>query len=801
LTRDVIIHDIRGRRTCTDADFPLRIGSGSQADIRLPDMETSATFAFIARSESHVFVQPADDAPPVLHNDQILSDSRWLEHGDVLRVAGSVVRYEAGATSITFMVDVEVVAPPVQPPKEPPPAPVSGGSQGAAARSPAGRRSRRRRIVAGVAFCLFLMLALAAGFVFLATPVSVQVTPAPDHLTIDGTLPGFEVGGRLLLIPGNYRVRADKAGYQALDTNVAIAATGQQTLEFALEKLPGRLTFVIRPEIDAAVSMDGASFGSTPLEDVEVSPGEHRFTVEADRYVSATLDVDVRGLGESQTVDVTLSPLWAVVSIDSRPAGAKVRLDGDVIGETPLAAEILEGSYDLALEREGFDTVSTRLRVIANQPLALPEFTLVESDGLLSVESKPTGATVTVAGVFRGRTPVELSLAPRIHHALKISKAGYESIERRVEVDPASTEKLALTLAPRYGSVFITSFPVDAVLYVDGRRHGPATGRIELTTRAHRLEIRKPGYESFTTTLTPRAGISQEISVTLMTVAQAKAAARKPEIETAEGQVLKLVQPSRFRMGASRREPGRRANESQRLVEITRPFYLGVKEVSNAEFRRFKSDHGSGAVRGKSLNNPAQPVVEVTWDDAVRYLNWLSAKDSLPPAYRKSGESFVPVDPPNTGYRLPTEAEWALAARFSGRKEAHKYPWGDAFPPTGSAGNYADSSAGTLLANTLSNYGDGYSVSAPVGSFAPTGAGFFDLGGNVAEWCQDFYAVYPNTANTVVTDPSGPATGRHHVVRGSSWRHAGISELRLSYRDYSEKARSDLGFRIARYAD
>ena len=159
------------------------------------------------------------------------------------------------------------------------------------------------------------------------------------------------------------------------------------------------------------------------------------------------------------------------------------------------------------------------------------------------------------------------------------------------------------------------------------------------------------------------------------------------------------------------------------------------------------------------------------------------------------------MQPPTTGYRLPSEAEWAYAARYAGESKARKYPWGNTFPPTGSAGNYADSSASTLLPNTLSDYGDGYLVSAPPGSFAPSRAGFFDMGGNVAEWCQDFFAVYPNAENTVVMDPAGPATGRHHVVRGSSWRNASISELRLSYRDYSEKARSDLGFRIARYAD
>lgn len=803
MSRDVIIHDIRGRRTCTDADFPLRIGGGSGADIRLPDTHPDATFAFVARSESHLFVQPADDALTVFHNEQILTASQWLEHGDVLRVAHTTVRFEAGATSIRFLVDSEVAEPVVQPPSAlpPTPSPGSGAAPGSGPVSSRAQRRARRRSVTWVALSLFLALILVAGFVFFATPVSVQVTPTPERLSIDGILPGVEVGDRLLLLPGSYRVQASKTGYRALDARVEITASGQQTLAFTLEKLPGIVAFAIRPEVAATVSLDGALLGTTPLGELEIPPGRHRLEVQADRYAPASVDVEVRGLGERQRIDVQLSPLWADVSIGSRPPGARVLLDGAFIGETPLEAEIMEGTHELRLERSGFDSVSTTLRVVADQAQQLPEFTLVESDGVLRVDSDPSGATVTVAGVFGGRTPVELSLAPRTNHTLRISKAGFETAEQQVSVQPASSGELAVTLVPRYGTVFITSTPVDAVLFVDGRRHGPATGRIELTTRPHRLEIRKPGYQDFTTTLTPRAGVNQALSVTLLTLAEAKVAARKPHMTTAEGQVMKLVEPARFEMGASRREPGRRANESQRLVEITRPYYLGVKEVSNAEYRRFKPDHVSGAVGGNSLDEPNQPVAQVTWEDAVRYLNWLSARESLAPAYRAQGDSFVPVEPPTNGYRLPTEAEWAYAARYTGRDEARKYSWGDAFPPTGSAGNYADRSTSTLLANVLDDYLDGYRVAAPVGSFPPSASGFFDFGGNVAEWCQDFYAVYPNAAGTLVKDPSGPATGRHHVVRGSSWRHASISELRLSYRDYSDKARTDLGFRIARYAD
>lgn len=798
MTRDIIIHDVRGRRTCTDADFPLAIGGGPHADIRLPGAESATAFAFVARSDAHIFIQPADQAPPVFHNEQLLSESRWLAHGDVLRIADSTVRFEAGATSITFMVDVEVVPPAVEPPKGPPPpsSPLAGSGKSAPA-SP----TRRRRMVRGIVLSLFAALLLIAGFVFLATPVSVRVTPTPDELSVDGILPGFTVGERLLLLPGTYRVRAGKAGYRPLDARVDVAAGGPQTLDFTLDKLPGIVDFRIRPDVPAAISVDGVSLGSTPLGKVEISPGAHDITVQADRYVPASRRVDVRGLGEAQSVEVTLTPLWAEVSISSRPAGARVVLDGAAIGDTPLRAEILEGTYQLLLERDGFDTIRTTLQVVANQSQTLPEFELVESDGLLSIETTPPGATVTVAGQFRGRTPLELSLAPREHHALKISKAGFEIVERQIALAPAASETLTLSLSPLYGNVFITSLPVDAQLYVDGRLHGPATGRVRLTTTAHHLEVRKAGYESFTTTVTPRAGISQKISVSLKTIAEAKAAARRPLITTYEGQTMRLLEPTRFAMGASRREPGRRSNESQRLIQLTRPYYLSVNEVSNAEYRRFASAHVSGAVRGLSLDGPKQPVVQVSWEDAVRYLNWLSARDSLPPAYRQAGESFVPVQPPNTGYRLPTEAEWAYAARYASAPQAQKYPWGASYPPSGSAGNFADSSASSLLPNTLSGYGDGYPVSSPVGSFAPTGPGFFDLGGNVAEWCQDFYAVYPNAATALVTDPIGPPTGRHHVVRGSSWRHSSVSELRSSYRDYSDKARDDLGFRFARYAD
>jgi formylglycine-generating enzyme required for sulfatase activity len=223
--------------------------------------------------------------------------------------------------------------------------------------------------------------------------------------------------------------------------------------------------------------------------------------------------------------------------------------------------------------------------------------------------------------------------------------------------------------------------------------------------------------------------------------------------------------------------------------------------VSNAEFRRFDSKHRSGTAEGVSLDGDRQPVVNVSWDDAARYCNWLSEQDKLNPAYGEKDGRMEALASATNGYRLPTEAEWVYAARVAGRSAAARYPWGEGYPPNAVTGNFADAQIADTLANVVKGYNDGYRGSAPVGSFSAQPEGFHDLGGNVAEWTNDFYAVYPGQSERLVTDPAGPAVGDHHVVRGSSWRDGSITELRLSYRDYSRAPRDNLGFRIARYAD
>jgi formylglycine-generating enzyme required for sulfatase activity len=212
----------------------------------------------------------------------------------------------------------------------------------------------------------------------------------------------------------------------------------------------------------------------------------------------------------------------------------------------------------------------------------------------------------------------------------------------------------------------------------------------------------------------------------------------------------------------------------------------------------FQPSHDSGQIQGNSLNREHQPAVQVSWQQAAQFCNWLSRREQLPPFYREKNGIVTGFDPSATGYRLPSEAEWAWAARVQG-EVLLKFPWGDQFPPTKPLANYADNTSAHVTGRILNGYTDGHVVSAAVASYPANHKGIYDLGGNVAEWVHDVYSI-PQANAARAVDPLGPQSGDNFVIRGASWAQSKLSELRLSHRDYGQAGRDDVGFRLARYA-
>jgi len=150
------------------------------------------------------------------------------------------------------------------------------------------------------------------------------------------------------------------------------------------------------------------------------------------------------------------------------------------------------------------------------------------------------------------------------------------------------------------------------------------------------------------------------------------------------------------------------------------------------------------------------PVVMVSWEDAKAFCAWLSRKE-------------------DKTYRLPTDAEWSVAVGLTGEsggtpseksmKIKDVYPWGNQWPPPSGTGNYADASCNLKHSGwtTIEGYDDGYAETSPVGSFAANKYGLYDMGGNVWQWCEDWY----------------DGDQKYRVLRGASW-YSSVSGRLLS---------------------
>jgi formylglycine-generating enzyme required for sulfatase activity len=811
---DLRLHEPLGITPLAAGDFPLGFG-GAGARVRLPGVADGVIVATLERRDGRFVLVPG--ALEVRLGGAVLSAPTVLAEGEVASLAGAALVLErdadgrrlrvahvalpadtlppvghAASAAAALTVDADggdryaVEAVDYAPPPPPPP------------RRVAAALPRRRHLL----FATLAVVVLGVfAFLLRAGTVVVRTVPGVESasLALDGTRFELALGDKLIALPGDYVLELAADGYRPVRQPLSVSGASGQEVVVPLERLPGRVRFVVAGT-RGTLSVDGVERGAVPGV-YELPAGRRQLAISAARYLPYRAALDVKGGGAEQTLQVVLAPDFARVSFQSEPAGAVVRVDGRELGRTPLAVDVDAGRRAITLAHPDFRPWEAPLTVRAGQPVTVGPVRLGLPDGAIVLRTTPAGADVSVAGRYRGRTPLTLPLAADSPHELVLNKAGYAPATRTVQVAARERRTLDVALAAVFGEVVVRGEPADAELVVDGIARGRAAQTLKLPAAPHAIEVRKAGYEPHRVSVVPREGLAQVVDFNLVKSSEAASARLAARVTTSLGGELRLVKGGRFTMGSPRREPGRRSNEAQREVELRRPFYIGLREVTNREFRAFRKEHASGIYKEETLDLDRQPVSSVSWNDAVLFCNWLSQKDGLPPAYAEKDGRMVLTQPVTTGYRLPTEAEWEYAARFDGGAATLRYPWGNELPVKPRSGNYADKTAQFLATTILPDYDDGARVAASVGSYAPNALGLYDMGGNAMEWTHDWYSIFVGGAGAVAIDPLGPAEGNARVLRGSSWLTARIADLRLPWREAGGGARPDLGFRLARYAE
>jgi hypothetical protein len=462
--------------------------------------------------------------------------------------------------------------------------------------------------------------------------------------------------------------------------------------------------------------------------------------------------------------------------VTSVPPGAEVEVGGQPSGRSPLTLPDLRvGSCPVVLRLEGYEEQRLEAEV-KEGAVAEIGVALVRSTGGARIESDPPGLAFELEGggaTRRGTTPATLEGLPTGGYALTAHREGWPDQGQAVAV--ARNQISSARVAFAGGALDITSAPAGAEVWEGGRKLGSTPLRIDgLAPGARDLELRLPGFSALRQRADVRPGAAVRVAATL----------------------LPLPGP----------QPGAPWENSLGMKFVPVPgtaVLFSVWDTRVKDFEAFVRATGRDATadmytlrpngwkpRGDTWRNPGfaqgptHPVCGVSWDDAKAFCAWLTAKER---AEARLG--------PAQEYRLPTDAEWSVAVgldegpggtpREKSGRVADVYPWGAQWPPPKGAGNYAGSEARDAnwpeSAGVIEGYDDGYARTSPVGSFAANRFGLYDMGGNVWQWCEDWFD----------TDRS------FRVLRGASFSDQGSGDLLSSTRfNFGPGVRYDVvGFR------
>ena len=660
------------------------------------------------------------------------------------------------------------------------------------------KRSSRAETVFGALAGIFL-LAVVLPLVYFSHTVSFRIAPqlAADNAVVSvaaGT--GLVIFDTAYIFGGRAALGFASPGFISRTVEIDFEKDAQR-LVVEMQEAPARVVITTAPSLAQTRWHVNGVYVITAEEFAgEFEPGAVRIEAHNKFYRPEILQLEMQ-IGDNLTHHLNLTPVIGVIDIRSEPAGAAVVINDEEKGLTPLqVAAVPGGLHRVRIMLDGYEDVEEEIAVTNTLSEFKRDYRLKRKQTAVHIKATPAGGVLSIDGVAVAIAP-KLSLSAGAKHTLQYDKPGYLPQSREVFLKAHEQAEIVFALKKEIGEVVIRSTP-PADLRINGKEMGVTPQTLRLQALRQKITLERTGYRTVELVVTPSAAAPLLVDEQLQTELAARLSKATPLLTAAAGVTMKFFYPrtqtsGRFTMGAPVGEPARRANEFQREVDLTRAFYVGTTEITEAQFAQYqpaKSVQGSGK---------KHPVRNVSWQAAAGFCNWMSAQDGLQPAYRLVDGQLRGFDSTADGYRLLSEAEWEWLARVVGRSGAARFVWGEATTIPANSGNFADESAKGSVSKYIPRYNDGFAGVAPVASFVADAAGLYDMAGNVSEWVHDVYDLQPPKPGRVEVNPFGGRGGDGRVVKGASFRSASITGLRSSFREGLLRTRDDVGFRVARY--
>ncbi|MGQ8364513.1 SUMF1/EgtB/PvdO family nonheme iron enzyme [Glaciecola sp. 1036] len=512
--------------------------------------------------------------------------------------------------------------------------------------------------------------------------------------------------------------------------------------------------------------------------------GSHKLRLENPYYQPFEQQLELQR-GEKHYLTPNLSLVQGEISLDAVPEGATVELNEQQY-PLPLTQAISGGKYQVKISKQGFKPIQDNIEISWQYPNQTRRYQLEPADAILQLSTKPSGGVLLVNGIQKSTNTITIPANTQIN--LQYSKPGYFTFNQSYRLTPGQQKEIDISLKEAIGKLNITSNVV-AEVSIDGNVRGTTPLELSLPAVDYQIQLRKQGYRSISESVEVSANKTTNHRFNLITEYAARRAEGRPTAISQLGISMLRFRGEPYVMGSQPNTPGRRRNEHPVQVKLSKPFWVSTHEITEQQY---------GAFNGNKLSSQ-KPQTNVSWIDAVKFTNWLSQQEGLPPFYVIRGNQVVAVNSEASGYRLPTEAEWEWLASKAQRSVATIYVWGNASKIPQEAGNFADKSRKGQQPIILSDYDDKTADVANVGSFRPDRVGLYDLAGNVSEWVHDSYTNSIPDLNKVHENYLGASQGDLHVTKGGNFTTGQLRDLRAAYREPADAASNTIGFRIARY--